>query len=124
MPQYVKDYVNEYAADGDIVQEEFIDQGEDTIKAVLKDANVLYVTRVQKERFDTEEEYNEVKGAYIVDNQFMSNAPSKMIVMHPLPRVDEIATEVDSDPRAAYFREMQNGLFVRMAILSLILKKD
>ena len=61
------------------------------------------------------------QGAYVVDASLMSSAPSGMIVMHPLPRVDEIATEVDSDPRACYFRQMENGMFVRMAILSLVL---
>lgn len=61
------------------------------------------------------------KGAYVVDTNLMKSAPSGMIVMHPLPRVDEIATEVDSDPRACYFRQMENGMFVRMAILALIL---
>lgn len=126
MPQYVKDYVDEYAkhADGNIVQEEYEEQGDETISQVLNQANVLYVTRVQKERFESEEEYMKVKGAYIVNNSFMDLAPSKMIVLHPLPRVDEIATEVDSDPRAAYFRQMENGLYVRMAILDLILSKN
>ncbi len=126
MPQYVKDYVDEYAknSEGDIVQEEYEEQGDETISQILNQANVLYVTRVQKERFESEEEYMKVKGAYIVNNSFMDLAPSKMIVLHPLPRVDEIATEVDSDPRAAYFRQMENGLYVRMAILDLILSKN
>lgn len=123
MPQYVKDYVDEYAGNGNIVQEVFADEGADATDKVLNNANVLYVTRVQKERFVSEEEYEKVKGAYIVDNNFMKDAPSKMIVMHPLPRVDEISTEVDSDPRAAYFRQMENGLFVRMAILDLVVRK-
>jgi len=61
------------------------------------------------------------KGAYVVDATLMDSAPSNMIVMHPLPRVDEIATDVDSDPRACYFRQMENGMFTRMAILALIL---
>jgi aspartate carbamoyltransferase catalytic subunit len=119
MPQYVKDYVDQFAQrEGcDIVQEEF----ETVTDSALDNANVLYVTRVQKERFDTVEEYNKVKGVYVVDKDFMRKAPSKMIVMHPLPRVDEISTDVDSDPRAAYFREMENGLYVRMAILDLVL---
>ncbi len=64
---------------------------------------------------------NLFQGAYVVDTNLMKSAPSGMIVMHPLPRVDEIATEVDSDPRACYFRQMENGMFVRMAILALIL---
>ena len=65
---------------------------------------------------------NQLQGAYVVDASLMSSAPPGMIVMHPLPRVDEIATEVDSDPRACYFRQMENGMFVRMAILALILR--
>ena len=64
-----------------------------------------------------------MKGAYVVDNELMSKAPKSMIVMHPLPRVDEIAKEVDSDPRAAYFRQMENGMYVRMALLALVLNK-
>mmetsp|Transcript_11135 Transcript_11135/g.14061 ORF Transcript_11135/g.14061 Transcript_11135/m.14061 type:complete len:369 (-) Transcript_11135:194-1300(-) len=125
MPQYVKDYVDEYAnrQGCDIVQEEFVGDVDETSKA-LDNANVLYVTRVQKERFSTFKEYEQVKGAYVVNRDFMSKAPPKMIVMHPLPRVDEISTDVDSDPRAAYFRQMENGLYVRMAILDLVLKKD
>jgi aspartate carbamoyltransferase catalytic subunit len=59
----------------------------------------------------------------VVDLELMTSAPSEMIVMHPLPRVDEIATEVDADPRAAYFRQMENGMFVRMALLALVLGK-
>ena len=119
MPQYVKDHVDEFVTSSDIVQEEYVAASDD----MLNGANVLYVTRVQKERFETQEEYDKVKGAYVVDDKFMKNAPAEMIVMHPLPRVDEIATEVDSDPRAAYFRQMENGLYVRMAILDLIVKK-
>lgn len=61
------------------------------------------------------------QGAYVVDTSLMEAAPQGMIVMHPLPRVDEISTDVDSDPRACYFRQMENGMFVRMAILALIL---
>ncbi len=123
MPQYVKDYVNDYSqrTQCDIIQEEF--DGNST-EAAIRGANVLYVTRVQRERFESMDEYNQVKGAYVVNNAFMAQAPSDMIVMHPLPRVDEISTEVDSDPRAAYFRQMENGLFVRMAILDLILSKE
>ncbi len=94
------------------------------VRAVLGQTDVLYVTRVQKERFERVEEYERVKGSYVVDSALMSDAPGQMIVMHPLPRVDEIATEVDSDPRARYFEQMQNGLYVRMAILALVLGAD
>lgn len=64
-----------------------------------------------------------LQGSYVVDCELMKHAPSSMIVMHPLPRVDEISTEVDLDPRAAYFRQMENGMFVRMALLALVMGK-
>ena len=115
MPEYVKDYLKSYE---NVTMEEVPD-----LKEALNGANVLYVTRVQKERFECESDYEAVKGAYIIDNDLMKLAPDNMIIMHPLPRVDEIATDVDSDPRAAYFRQMENGMFVRMAILALILGK-
>ena len=86
-----------------------------------RDAHVLYVTRVQRERFESDETYERVKGSYVVNTEFMRQAaPPKMVVLHPLPRVDEITTEVDADPRAAYFRQMENGMFVRMALLQLV----
>jgi carbamoyl-phosphate synthase/aspartate carbamoyltransferase len=88
---------------------------------VIGTTDVLYMTRVQKERFDTEEEYRRVKDAYILNNDVLSKAKSQMIVMHPLPRVNEIEPEVDFDQRAAYFRQMRYGLFVRMALLALVL---
>ncbi len=99
-------------------QTEFTD-----LKEAIKGADVLYVTRVQKERFATEEDYEKVKGVYIVDSAIMSAAPDSMIVMHPLPRVNEIHTDVDADPRAAYFRQMTNGMYVRMALLALVTGK-
>jgi aspartate carbamoyltransferase catalytic subunit len=82
------------------------------------------VTRVQKERFESEALYDEVKDLYIVDKAIMDVSPETMVVMHPLPRVNEITTEVDADPRAAYFRQMENGMFVRMALLALVLGKS
>lgn len=93
------------------------------LKEACQGAHVLYVTRVQRERFETDEAYEKVKGSYVVDEALMKEAPPQMIVLHPLPRVDEIATTVDSDPRAAYFRQMENGMFVRMALLALVLGK-
>lgn len=113
MPSHVKEYVEKFP---NAKQEEYTN-----MQDAVQGANVLYVTRVQKERFENVEDYEKVKGAYVVDASLMSSAPSGMIVMHPLPRVDEIDTEVDSDPRACYFRQMENGMFVRMAILALIL---
>lgn len=84
--------------------------------------DVLYVTRIQKERFSSIEEYNAVAGSYCVDAKLMEKAKRSMIVMHPLPRLTEIATDVDTDPRAAYFRQMENGMYMRMAILDNIIR--
>ena len=90
---------------------------------VIENADVLYVTRVQKERFSDLEQYNEVKDQYIITPELMRQAKEKMVVMHPLPRVGEISTEVDSDPRAAYFRQVRNGMYIRMALLAAVLGK-
>jgi len=93
----------------------------DDLNEIMPKVDVLYVTRIQKEWFAKEEEYNAVCGSFIIDHKIMRKAKKKMIVMHPLPRVNEISTEVDSDPRAAYFRQMRSGLYTRMALLKLIL---
>ncbi|KAF9321079.1 hypothetical protein BGZ91_004604, partial [Linnemannia elongata] len=89
------------------------------LNEVIAESDVVYVTRVQKERFENLEEYERVKSAYIINNKMMSKAKTQMIVMHPLPRVSEIEPEVDFDQRAAYFRQMRYGLYVRMALLAL-----
>ncbi|KAJ1728750.1 Carbamoyl-phosphate synthase [Coemansia biformis] len=91
---------------------------------VLANTDVLYVTRIQRERFDNPSEYDSVKGAFVIDNSVMRKCKRNMVVMHPLPRVDEIAPEVDTDQRAAYFRQMQYGMFVRMALLALVLRRE
>ncbi len=88
---------------------------------VIREADVLYVTRVQKERFGDLAQYEQVKDYYKIDPDLLAAAKSKMVVMHPLPRVNEISYEVDSDPRAAYFRQVRNGLYVRMALLAAVL---
>lgn len=90
---------------------------------VIGDTDVLYVTRVQKERFDDQADYDAVKDLYVVDLDTMAAARERMIVMHPLPRINEIAMEVDADPRAAYFRQMEYGMYVRMALLAMVLGK-
>lgn len=95
----------------------------ETLEPVLGDTDVLYVTRVQKERFDSQEAYDSVKGAYVISPETLAQAKDRMIVMHPLPRVNEISMEVDDDPRAAYFRQMEYGLYVRMALLAMVLGK-
>lgn len=90
---------------------------------ILPQTDVLYVTRVQKERFENLDEYDSVKGAYIISPDTMARAKDRMVLMHPLPRVGEISYDVDSDPRAAYFRQVQYGMYVRMALLALVLGK-
>jgi aspartate carbamoyltransferase len=115
MPEEVREFCAQY---DNVTQETHVDP-----KEACKGAHVLYVTRIQRERFESDESYAKVKGYYVIDENFMKEAPPKMIVLHPLPRVNEISTTVDSDPRAAYFRQMENGMFVRMALLSLVLGK-
>jgi carbamoyl-phosphate synthase/aspartate carbamoyltransferase/dihydroorotase/carbamoyl-phosphate synthase/aspartate carbamoyltransferase len=90
---------------------------------VIENADVLYVTRVQRERFTDLAQYEEVKNFYIITPEIMSRAKEKMVVMHPLPRVGEIHETVDSDPRAAYFRQVKNGMYIRMALLAAVLGK-
>ncbi|QPG75165.1 Carbamoyl-phosphate synthase [Brettanomyces nanus] len=90
-------------------------------KEIIARSDVLYCTRVQEERFDDKAEYERLKDAYIVDNKILSYAKQHMCVMHPLPRIHEIKEEVDFDQRAAYFREMRYGLFVRMALLAMVI---
>lgn len=99
----------------------------DNLLEVLAQADILYVTRIQKEWFEAAGEmklYLRLKGAYEITLKTLAKAKKKMIVMHPLPRVGEIAYEVDSDPRAVYFSQMRNGLFTRMALLKLILLRE
>ncbi len=90
---------------------------------VIGEVDVLYVTRVQKERFTDLAQYDRVKDDYVVDEALMSQAKQKMIVMHPLPRINEISYAIDDDPRAAYFRQMRNGMYIRMALLAAVLGK-
>jgi aspartate carbamoyltransferase len=94
-----------------------------SLEEALTATDVLYVTRVQKERFADEKEYESVKGSYVITPEIMQSAKQNMIVMHPLPRVGEISMEFDADPRAAYFRQMEYGLYVRMALLAMVLGK-
>lgn len=112
-----KEVMNEVAEKG-IRQAEY-----NSLSDILPETDVLYVTRVQKERFEDPAEYEMVKGAYVVDPEIMKAAKQEMIVMHPLPRVGEISVDFDDDPRAAYFRQMEYGLYVRMALLAMVLGK-
>ena len=95
----------------------------DSLEPVMAETDVLYVTRVQKERFEDLSQYEAVKGAFVITPDLMKQFRPKMALMHPLPRVGEIAPEVDDDPRAAYFRQMEYGLYVRMALLAMVLGK-
>lgn len=114
MPEEIRE---EVAVAGSVFSEH------EDIHEVIGDIDVLYVTRIQKERFTDLDEYAEVKDAYIITPNVMSQARDHMVLMHPLPRVGEIVEEVDSDPRAAYFRQVQNGMYIRMALLSAVLGK-
>jgi aspartate carbamoyltransferase catalytic subunit len=106
------------------LKEKSIPQSEyDGLEHVLSATDVLYVTRVQKERFDDPDVYETVKNAYVINPDLMRNAKQEMILMHPMPRLTEISMDVDDDPRAAYFRQMEYGLYIRMALLALVLGK-
>uniref|UniRef100_A0A8C3A4Y3 Multifunctional protein CAD n=1 Tax=Cyclopterus lumpus TaxID=8103 RepID=A0A8C3A4Y3_CYCLU len=105
-----------YVASKGIRQEEF-----ESIEEALPETDVLYMTRIQKERFASEEEYMNCFGQFILTPHIMTVAKKKMVVMHPLPRVNEISVEVDTDPRAAYFRQAENGMYIRMALLATLL---
>ena len=94
----------------------------DSLDKVIGDLDILYMTRVQRERFFNEEDYIRLKDSFIINNEKISLAKKDMMILHPLPRVNEIDLEVDSDPRAAYFRQAKYGMYVRMALLSSILK--
>lgn len=111
-----------------VLMNEIIDRGREVrethdVADVIENADVLYVTRVQKERFSDLAQYEEVKNLYEITPELMRQAKDKMVVMHPLPRVGEIHYAVDADPRAAYFRQVKNGMYVRMALLAAVLGK-
>ena len=114
LPSYIREDVLE--ANGKHYQE--VERLED----VIGNLDLLYMTRVQKERFFNEEDYVRMKDFYILDAKKMKLAKDDMYVLHPLPRVNEISTEVDSDPRAAYFKQMQYGVYVRMALILTLLE--
>ena len=93
-----------------------------TMEEVMPELDILYMTRVQKERFFNEEDYVRLKDTYILNREKLNLAQPDMPVLHPLPRVDEIATDVDQDPRAAYFDQVQNGKYIRMALIMALLE--
>ena len=92
-----------------------------SLEEALPKLDVLYMTRIQRERFFNEEEYERMKDCYILNRSKLQLAPKDCLVLHPLPRVNEISVDVDDDPRAAYFRQVQNGLYVRMALILTLL---
>jgi aspartate carbamoyltransferase catalytic subunit len=108
------DLVGELAANGAKIRETY------SLQEGARNADVIYMTRVQKERFETEQQYDALKNSFIIDADFMRHHPD-VTLLHPLPRVDEITPEVDEFENAAYFRQAQNGVYVRMAILALVL---
>ena len=91
------------------------------LEKVMPSLDLLYMTRVQKERFFNEEDYIRLKDSFILDAQKMTYAKDDMLVLHPLPRVNEIATEVDKDPRAVYFKQAEFGVYARMALIMKLL---
>jgi aspartate carbamoyltransferase len=90
------------------------------LEAALSQADVLYMTRIQKERFEDPAEYESLKGSYILTREMVERLRPRVTVMHPLPRVNEITTDVDGLPGAAYFRQMRNGVYIRMALIALV----
>ena len=114
----VPDYIKEDVLEANNIPYQEVERIED----VMPKLDVLYMTRVQKERFFNEEDYVRLKDFYILNNQKMKLAKDDMIVMHPLPRVNEISVEVDKDPRAAYFRQVQYSVYARMALILTLLE--
>ena len=96
----------------------------ESLEDAMPELDILYMTRVQKERFFNEDDYIRLKDRYILNLDKMANAKSDMIVLHPLPRVNEISVEVDNDPRAAYFKQARYGVFARMALIMMLLEVD
>lgn len=110
------DEYKEYLRNKNIDFEETIN-----IKDIIDKVDILYMTRIQKERFKSEQEYNQLKGYYVINKKLLNKMKKSCVIMHPLPRVNEISTDIDEDERAAYFRQAKNGLYIRMALLKMIL---
>lgn len=113
----IPDYIREDVLDENNIEYEEVEKLED----VMPKLDILYMTRVQRERFFNEDEYLRMKDFYILDTDKMKNAKKDMYILHPLPRVNEISVEVDDDPRAAYFKQAQYGVYVRMALILTLL---
>ena len=116
----VPSYIREDILEKNNVEFEEVERLEDALPKL----DILYMTRVQKERFFNEEDYVRMKDFYILDKQKMELAPKDMYILHPLPRVNEIAVEVDDDPRAAYFKQAQYGVYVRMSLILRLLEVE
>ena len=112
MPEEVTEKVRELGAEPEVT---------DDLGGALDGLDMLYMTRIQQERFADPAEYEKYKGVYVLDKKLMKKAPEDMLVLHPLPRVDEIASEIDADPRAVYFEQARGGVPVRMALIALLL---
>jgi len=108
---------------GELEERGIPQQASESLDPFIADTDVLYVTRVQKERFKDQDAYEKVRGSYVITPETLKTARDEMVVMHPLPRVGEISQDLDDDPRAAYFRQMEYGLYVRMALLAMVLGK-
>ena len=116
----VPDYIKESVLDAKNIEYRETTRLDDA----MEELDILYMTRVQKERFFNEEDYIRMKDCYILDKDKMKLAKPDMYVLHPLPRVNEISVEVDDDPRAAYFKQVQNGVYVRMALIMTLLEVE
>lgn len=113
VPEYIKK---------EILQKNNIEFKEvETIEEAIDKVDILYMTRIQKERFDSEEEYDKLKDSYVLDKEKLDNGKDDLIVLHPLPRVNEISYDVDEDPRAKYFYQAKCGMYVRMALIAKLL---
>jgi len=115
----IGDDIKEYLSKHKTIYEEIQD-----LELVIDKVDVLYQTRIQKERFESENEYLKFKGCYQIDNKLVSRMKNKSIIMHPLPRVDEILPEVDTDPKAVYFKQAKYGVLIRMALLEIIFEEE
>lgn len=115
LPAYVKDILH---ASGCPYEEVF------SLEEAISSLDVLYMTRIQKERFSSQQEYEQQKDVYVLDRQKLTRAKSDLAVLHPLPRVDEITPEVDEDPRALYFEQAKCGMYARMALITLLTQDD
>lgn len=114
VPEYIRE---------DVLKNNHIEYREvENLEDAMHELDILYMTRVQKERFFNEEDYIRMKDCYILDREKMALAKDDMFVLHPLPRVNEISVEIDDDPRAAYFKQVQYGVYVRMALIMILLE--